>query len=196
LACSGIPNQWINGYDIKYEYNANFDLVKATTKKWNLSTNIWEEIEKEERSYNGTQLVLSIISTWDPISNSLVKETSQEYTHDAIGNVESIKYSNWNTSTSQWLNNILEDYSFDTGGNQTLFMRTLWDTSTNQWIKDLKWENTYDINGLLTSEIRSLFNQSSNTWMNNLKYENNFNASLQFTGNITYHGVPTTNQWR
>lgn len=172
-------DQWVGGFQYTYEYDEQGNRVAQVFYNWDLTSNLWVSINKEEKKYDlSNRLIMSLsYRIWDTNTGTGIGSSGYEFKYDDQGNkVQYITYFGWDYPNNTWLEVKKEDWIYDIYNNLTEYLYSMWDAGTKLWVYTGKVNYFYSVpeaspnsSEELSDEIEFYPNPASNLVTFNIK---------------------------
>lgn len=196
-------------------------LDSVLIQEWDDDFNIWRSSSKQEFTYDGNNIEMTITFTWNGATSTLDPFLKDEYTFDSNGNLSSqMRSTQYTPNTWEFVSKT--EYTYDSHGN--LILEENYERNyMNEWAKSYKNVITYNTNqkitldrgyiwdndwinlymdeyfypdGITTSEINSYWNNSLSDWVLNSKWEYINDASTSLLNReISYIRNMNNTEW-
>lgn len=133
-------------------------------EEWDDEFNIWRPSSKQEFTYDGVNIELTISFIWNGVTSTLDPFIKDEYTFDSNGNLSS-QMRSFQYTPNTWEFFSKTDYTHDSNGNLILEENYKWNYM-NQWENTLKNELTYNTNQKVVLDIGYKWDLGINDWIN------------------------------
>lgn len=175
---STAKSDWVISDSMKYEYNANNDLVLITQRKYDQNFASWNITKYTVIKYdqNGNQL-LYLDSNLEPAYFSWRGKAVSEYNPDNTVK-QSTRYS-WNTNTNSWQAGIRYLYTYNSAGKQSTVIIEKYFPHRKAMVPENKYSYTYNADGLYDMILSENWDTINNAWV--LAYRSNslYNSDKQ-----------------
>ena len=91
----------------------------------------WSPVEKVQREYNKTKMVLEIVSGPAP-DNQWAEKSKAEYEYDLGGHCTQL--TSYLKKWGKWVNNVKTEYQFDATGNMLECSTYFWNEKSGRWV--------------------------------------------------------------
>ena len=116
-------------------------------QEWDDDFNIWRPSSKQEFTYDGVNIEMTISFTWNGVTSTLDPFIKDEYTFDTNGNLSSeIRSFQYTPNTWEFVSKTEYTYILNNDGvyKLTLEENFSWDTMGSKWVNTYKYEITYN----------------------------------------------------
>jgi len=192
-------------------------------QEWDDDFNLWRYSGKQEFTYDGNNIEMTISFIWNGITATLDPFIKDEYTFDSNGNLSSktrsFQYTpnNWEFVSrteythdsngnltleenfswilNQWANTYKNEIAYNTNQQVTLDKGYEWDSGINQWV-NLYMDEYFYTDPLMPYEINSYWNNGTSAWVLNSKWEYIYEPSTALlNGEILYRRDMNNTAW-
>lgn len=177
---------WKNKNRTLYEHDGPF-IVGEIQQIWNENTNDWENVEKEEITYEDNYEASFTTYYWD--GNDWVNEIYGEHDYNEDDNVSRTTISYWSGGEWQYLARTIYSYLDPSGTIQSL-IDMYWDNVQQAWQSNWRSYYSYNSDYQLTQDLLEQWNGSDWDYFSRLQYNYdadgncvNGNADMYYGGN-------------
>ncbi|GAA4937065.1 hypothetical protein GCM10023314_06760 [Algibacter agarivorans] len=132
-------------------------------QEWDNDFNIWRYSAKQEFTYNGNNIEMTISFIWNGVTSTLDPYIKDEYSFDSNGNLSSQMRSFQNTPNI-WEFVSKTEFTYDSSGN--LILEENYEWNSNQWAKTFKNEIAYNLDQKVTLDKGYTWDSGINQWVN------------------------------
>lgn len=188
-----ISSKWVNNSLNEYTYNSSGMNTSVLYSEWNPDTELYDQIYRQELSYNNGLLSEQIYYEWDAPTSHWDPAQKETYTYNGAGNM-TLAYTYYFDDPG-WTLAGKDERTYNGSGNLILEIMSFWDESGNDWMNSIKIENTYNGSGYLTLTTMSLWDFFTQIWKNDSKDDYTYNGAGQLITDISFQWNDGSNQW-
>lgn len=136
-----ISGVWTDFSQVNSTYNPNNNLLIATTQTWNIGTNSWGDLLREENTYDASQniIIKKMFTMVTPPNLTLTYQTDSEF--NGLNLITQHIHQEYDAGTMQLINEEKGTYTYD-GMKVIQILRQEWDGA--QWVNFVRDDLFYD----------------------------------------------------
>ena len=177
----------------EFTYDSNSRFLQSISYSWNNTTQVWEQTEKQESTYDKTRIepLYTTIFKWNSDSSSW--DNYYKYVSVTKGDLMIETVSVWNSIATQWQNFTKKEYLINS--IQITEISYLWNNETLKWGNETRYDYLLDANGNESSNDSYNWNKTKSSWNNESRSEYYYDEIGKKTEGSSYSWNSITATW-